>query len=668
MAFRWAWSNGAGSSAATRSPLRIPTIAILILALFAVGLVFPDVPGGWANGVTTPAAWVAEDPGASLDVQQVHEGAIEFQPLPLKPLSLGASGSAFWLRVRIDNPTPQPIVRWLTVGIARLHHVSVFEHIDGAWTARHSGMAHPFVQRDAPTTTPVFSFDLPAQAAHDIYVRIASETLLLVRPQLWEPVDFVLAEDRQTRQEYFGAGITALALLLGVLLAAILRESSFLILGLMALAYLLFRWSASGLAFAELWPDSPQWAVRSIGFFTAALGFLLTLLHRRLLETRRLTPYGDRALAVLCAGFVVLALALLVTPHRHAMQALMLWGLLLSITSPIIGYLCWQRGAPLFGYFFAGYALPWHFIELQYFASLGWFPTASGWLIGYNRAWALLLSATIVLIALGTRIVGLRRAREAAKRKQFAELEATVALRTAEMREARELAEQALADQRRLLTMASHEFRAPLASIGAAAQLLELDCAPDKRQVLGRITRATARLKHFLDNCLTGERLASTGWTLHESRVSLANLLGEVVEEIGRTTSTHRIILEPVPQDLAVTADPHLLRVQLANLIENAAKYSPHGTEIVLRVRRDGAENLVICILDQGPGIAPEDLPYLFDKFYRSERVGSISGSGLGLYVAQRIAHLHGGDLLAREAPGGGAQFDCVLPKERICS
>lgn len=665
MARQSAWSEyWKGLNRSSRVNLGAATLA---LALLMVGLIFPDVPGSGGAGALPTEVSLAEDPSAALSVEEVAAGALEFRPLPSPRMSLGSTSSAFWMRIRVDNPDPEPDTRWLTAGIARLHHVSLFELRDGKWAANHSGMAQPFAQRVASTTTPAFALELPARSSKEVYVRVAGETLLLVKPQIWAPTDFILAEVKQTRQEYFVAGITVLSLLVCLLLAVILREASFLIFGLIALAYMLFRWSASGLAFGELWPESPEWALRSIGFFSVALGFLVTLLHRHLFETRRRIPYADNVLRVLCLGFGILGVATLVDSNQNVIMAVMLWGLLASVFSPILGYLCWRRGAPLFGYFFAGYALPLQLIELQYFASIGWLPSASGWLISYNRAWALLLSATIMLIALGTRIAGLHRAREASKRRQVAVLERTVAQRTSEMRAANEVAGQALADQRQLLAMAAHEFRAPLANIGAAAQLLELDCRPERRHVLERITRATARLKQFLDSCLTGERLASSHWTLHESRVDLPALLKTIVEEMRRASPTHELRLVLGTCDAFIRADLPLLRVLLNNLLENAIKYSPQGTAVELRLQRrsDGAVVLAVC--DQGPGIAADDMPRLFDKFYRSERVGNISGSGLGLYIAQRIARLHGGEIQVRRAPGGGACFDIVLPKERIC-
>lgn len=640
-------------------------VAGLALIFFFVGLIFPDVPGNDSRNVIAPTGWaVAEDPGATLKVEDVAAGALDFRESHVKRMSLKASDAVFWLRIRVDNHEATPVTRWLTVGIARLHEVSFFEQNEGVWRAHHSGMAHPFTERDVPTITPVFVLDLPAGSSREVLVRVASETLLLIQPRLWAPHDFIAAEAAETRQEFFGAGVAMLALLVGVLLAVILREMSFMLFGMMVVAYLLFRWSASGLAFAELWPDSPGWALRSIPVFLAVLGLLLTLLHRHLLETRRRLPRADRVLRILGIGFSILVVAALIEPNRHVILALMTWGLLLSVFSPVLGYLAWRHGTPLFGYFLASYVLPWHLIELQYFASMGWLPRASGWLIGYNRAWALILVATVVLIALGTRIRQLLRARE----QQLAALEITVAQRTAEMREARELAEEALADQRRLLAMASHEFRAPLANIGAAAQLLGLDCQSDKRDVVERITRATSRLKHFLDNCLTEERLAPGGRALHESRIALPLLLRETVDNMRCLSPAHTLYLTLEAATPDAHGDAQLVRVLLNNLLENAIKYSPKGSviEVSAQCRGDGA--LSVSVQDQGPGIAAGDLHNIFHKFYRSDRVGNIPGTGLGLYVAQHVARLHGGEIEVHSLHGHGARFTFVLPRERVCA
>lgn len=644
-------------------------IVILVLVLLFLGIQFPHVPQSGSEPATIPPVWFAEDTTAALGPAEVLAGRLTFQPLPSERMSFGATDSAIWLRIQVDNPESRPITRWLTAGIARLHHVTLYQYGDGEWMTRRGGMAYPFVDRDTPTITTAFALDLPAKSSQEFLVRVASDTLILIQPQLWEPLDLAVAEERQAQQEYFGAGATLLILVVCLLLAILLREPGFLIFALTALAYQLFRWSASGLAYRELWPESPEWALRSVGFFMALLGSLMVLLHRYLLDTPPRLPRADRVLTLLLSGFILLAGAALFEPGRHMIMALMLWGLLLTLVSPVLGFMAWRRGVPLFGYCLAGYALPWHLIEFQYFSSMGWLPFTGGWLVEYNRAWAMLLSAAIILTVLGARVHRMRRERERTERNRVTELEIAVAQRTAELQEAKEMAEGALADQQRLLDMVSHECRTPLANVRAATQVLELTChAPNQAPVLERIHRAVVRLGQFLDNCLTNGRLASGGWVLDEKRFSVTELLKESLAHIRQTSQSHRFSLTAPSELPDMRGDPHLLRVLIHNLLENATKYSPPGSCIELSARYQDDDWLVLSILDEGAGINEEELDLIFEKFYRSERAGNISGAGLGLYLVKRIAMLHDATVEAHNRRPKGACFGVSFPVKRLCT
>jgi signal transduction histidine kinase len=119
--------------------------------------------------------------------------------------------------------------------------------------------------------------------------------------------------------------------------------------------------------------------------------------------------------------------------------------------------------------------------------------------------------------------------------------------------------------------------------------------------------------------------------------------------------------------DVRVAGDPARLRQCLENVLANAIQKSPATGAINIFVRREERADRTRCavveVIDEGPGIPPEQLPYLFERF-RSGRGGE-GGLGLGLYIAKRIAAIHGGDLVAESRPGKGARFTLTLPLER---
>jgi two-component system sensor histidine kinase MprB len=211
--------------------------------------------------------------------------------------------------------------------------------------------------------------------------------------------------------------------------------------------------------------------------------------------------------------------------------------------------------------------------------------------------------------------------------------------------------------QRQLVADASHELRTPLTSIRANVELLERarDMEPGERaQVLasvrGQLEDLTILVGDLVDLARPGERAGEQPEDLR-----LDELVRDAVQRARR--------LAPASQ-FALSADPcmvHGSRARLAraigNLLDNAVKWSPPGEPIEVRV--DAGE---VTVRDHGPGIADDDLPHVFDRFYRARAARGLPGSGLGLAIVKQVAEGHGGSVLAESAPGGGARLRISLP------
>ncbi len=223
-----------------------------------------------------------------------------------------------------------------------------------------------------------------------------------------------------------------------------------------------------------------------------------------------------------------------------------------------------------------------------------------------------------------------------------------------------EAEKQVRAEQRRLIAMLAHEVRSPLGVISATAQTLQLTATGDEpaQERVAKIHRASRRLSELVDGCLAEERLDSPDMVLEPATLDLAQLLAAVGEE-ARAVHGRDIHLD-APGPLMLTADPALLRIAVSNLIENAAKYTGADTVIEMAARREGGSCLV-TVADHGTGIAPEDLPRIFDKYFRAEATGATPGAGLGLHIVKRIVERHGGRVAAASGPEG-SRFAIRLP------
>lgn len=216
----------------------------------------------------------------------------------------------------------------------------------------------------------------------------------------------------------------------------------------------------------------------------------------------------------------------------------------------------------------------------------------------------------------------------------------------------------------------SHELRTPLSVIKGYVETLvdSHDAIPfaDRDRFLKTIQRHAERLNSLLDDLLALSRLESASPGLARERVELGPLLASALEDFRARPAAegHRFSLSVDPAEPVVLADPLKLGQVLDNLVSNALKYTPRGSRIDLAVRIASVDTLEIAVRDNGPGIPDEDLPHIFERFYRVDKGRSREkgGTGLGLSIVKHIVQLHGGRVWAESRVGVGTSFLFTLP------
>ncbi len=218
-----------------------------------------------------------------------------------------------------------------------------------------------------------------------------------------------------------------------------------------------------------------------------------------------------------------------------------------------------------------------------------------------------------------------------------------------------------------MLTSLSHDLRTPLASIlGAATTLLSshrLYDAEQTEELLTTIREEAERLDRFVGNLLDMSRLEAGALGVKPEPVDVTELADSAIKRSSRRLSGHHIVLD-LPDGLPlVSADPLLLEQAIVNLLDNAAKYAPASTSIAIRARA-AEKKVLLAIEDEGPGIAPDELPHIFDKFYRAKAADRrVAGTGLGLAVARGFVEAMGGSLNAgNRTDRSGAVLTISLP------
>lgn len=221
--------------------------------------------------------------------------------------------------------------------------------------------------------------------------------------------------------------------------------------------------------------------------------------------------------------------------------------------------------------------------------------------------------------------------------------------------------------QRNFVAMASHEFRTPLTVIdGQAQRLIKVGDRLAPEEILeraGRVRAAVRRMTNVLETLISSARLldADTGLYFHPLPFNPAALLHDVCQMHREASSDAWVIERLAPLPATMVGDPRLLFQALSNLVSNAVKYSPVGKPVWVRAVVDG-ERLVVLVEDEGMGIAAEDLPRLFQRYFRGANARGMVGTGIGLYLVKTVVALHGGDVEVHSDPGKGSRFTLRLP------
>jgi two-component system sensor histidine kinase KdpD len=216
-----------------------------------------------------------------------------------------------------------------------------------------------------------------------------------------------------------------------------------------------------------------------------------------------------------------------------------------------------------------------------------------------------------------------------------------------------------------LLSAVSHDLRTPLSVVtGAASTLMESDLTLDRqvqRELLGSILSEAERLNRLVANLLDMTRLEAGALEVRKEWQSIEEILGAALASLSRHLQDHQVVTQ-LPADLPlVPMDDLLIQQVLVNLLENAAKYAPPKSPIEVRAFvADG--RLAVDVADRGPGLPPNDLERVFEKFYRAPDSTGRPGAGLGLAICRGIVELHGGQIRAENRPGGGTVIRFTLP------
>ncbi|WP_293778398.1 sensor histidine kinase [uncultured Oxalicibacterium sp.] len=591
-----------------------------------------------------------------------------------------AVDAAVWIRFSLRGTRTDPHAYWLEVEPAILEHVTLYSlQPDGNVTQHAAGSLLPFSQRGITYRHAIFQLDLPAGETRQYYLRVDSGMWRTARLTVWEPMAFLAASG--TEQLGFGLyiGMYALLVLASLWFERVMRDKVYLCFALYVTACIFITLISTGLWQQYVMPESGRvivqfYALSFVMMIGAAVQFFVVFvgLHR----TRpRLTRHGLLGIWALCAVTMCASLA---GYHRYALYFFNLTVIFVILPLGVLflsGPAMRSENEIRLTFVGGGFLLVMSYL---YSAASSYHVLAPNWLTNNIMYISSMTFFLIVFYAISRRYYTMRLAQETAQREMLRlshrserELEKLVDERTRALKEAKQSAESALnhahavqQEQRHFIATVSHELRTPLAVIDASAQNLQRDAAvaSDKHQLrVQKIRQATKRLSSLFNDYLSDERFAQLSQPMVPQEVAVAPLFADTIEA-AFTLSDHHTLQMQVAPDLHLWADPYGLRLTLRTLVDNAVKYSPPGSTVLLSAQAD-IDGWTIDVHDDGLAIAEDERVLIFERYYRGRASASRVGTGLGLALARRFAEQHGGTLQLLCPPSGGNVFRLTLPR-----
>lgn len=596
-------------------------------------------------------------------------------------LNFGFTSSAYWIRVPLqrDPDTPRDWLLELPYG-----KINQLDFYPPNGTRVHTGSSRPFSSRPYFDRFFVLPFEAPKSSEH-LYLRVTSRHGLTVPIHLWQPEAY---RQHQQNQEflfflYYGA-LIALTLY-GLLIFLSLKDLRFLLYSCFILTAGLGMFASNGFGRLLLWPNAPDFDEISRSAFLSLAAFFSVQFARKFLLDTWDKSWLSRSMRLSQFTFLVscsMTVLHLVFPIllRTANQLLMLNALLIGvlISAACIRALLQKRGGIRF--FLIGWLVLWAGICVAAARSFGWAPSTG--FTSYAVQMSTVVEIVLMALALGDR---LRIENEAHNAAQQQALEANRALlemtqaseeklkqavheRTLQLESAFKT-EKTLREQYvRFGSMISHEFRTPLGIIQSQASLMRKENTLGINEVPKRadaIFSATQRLTVMFDKWLNSDAITQALENTEPVFIDLPAWLHTLVQTNPHLVLNHRVQLNMHPKVQQVLADEYQLGVAMTNLIDNAAKYSPEHSTILIETRdKDGF--IGIAVTDQGTGIPQEALSKVFSAFFRLAPESRVRGVGLGLSIVQRIVHSHGGHVDLSSPQGFGACFCIWFPAKSL--
>lgn len=633
--------------------------ALLLLALAGAG----PVRAGRAAGLELAAGTTDTSLGGQFGRLIDHDRALSFADVlradaegRFEPRSdfrgVGQTRDIHWYRFDLRRARGAPADWILELGEAYIDHLDLYVPIDPTRPAAaprdfrviRMGDFVPYSQRPMRTRLHATPLTLPEEATVTVYLRVDSVSAISLFGTLRTPEAFVARQSMVMLFQGVFFGVLAILVLGYAALGLTLKDSALLAYtGYVGTVFVYYLF-ANGVA-ATLLPDSPGWlmnlGVGGTGFCGVAAAVFM---WDRLLDLRRNFPRLHRLYMVTALVGVTLA-PTAVTP-------------LFSVTNPLFSLVTSGLTLLSFGLVVTLIRRNPRDVGLRFFlattltaatgVTLAQASLRGAIPVDYVFADPYQIASVLGMLILGTGLT--LRIRQLQTERVRAEQETAFATTRAE-------------EQRTFVVMLSHEFRTPLASIDGAAQMIALtggltDPASLKR--LDRIRATTRKLSDLVEMFLSSDALDQGALALRPEPTPLGSLLDQALGGLAAAEEEARVTVAVSVPQRPVCGDPQFLGVAVGNLVQNALRYSSPDTTVAVTAWEE-PDGVAISVADRGRGMSAEEVARIGTIYFRADSSRGTKGSGIGLYMTQKIVAAHGGTLRVESVKGEGSIFTIRL-------
>nr|WP_295835072.1 sensor histidine kinase [uncultured Azospirillum sp.] len=653
--------------------VRLRRIARLFVLLWAVLPLFAGAAHAVGAAVqplllepTTTSATLAGhfarlvDPDRKLDFAEVLKADADGGMEPREDFrGAGQTRDIHWYRFDLMRAPGAPADWLLEMGEAYIDHLDLFipkataaakvaggrPQEPAAYRLVRLGDFVPFSQRPMKTRLHALTLTLPEGQPVSLYLRVDSVSAIRLSARVWAPAAYIGHQTTDLLFQGLFLGVLGILVLGYVALGLLLRDGALLAYtGYVATVFCYYLF-ANGIA-ATLLPDLPGWFMNMMVGSSGFLGFAAALIMWvYILDLRTWARWLRRCYQ----GLALLALLMLpstVSPLYTLTNPIVTLSALIVVVVALVltARMTWlNRGDPTPRFYLASTLISLGGLLLTQMSLRGVLPADFAVADPYQ------ISSMLAVLVLGTGLA-LRIGRLQTERLRARE-ESAFATKRAE-------------EQRSFVAMLSHEFRTPLASIDSAAQMIELSGAVDAPSALTRLQRirnTTRKMAELVELFLSADALDQGALALKPEPVALGQLLEEVRAGLMGTEAEERLELSVEAPDRALLADAPFLGVAIGNLVQNALRYSPPDTSVRVSAGDEG-DGIVIRVADQGRGMSPDEVERIGSIYFRASSSRGTKGSGLGLYMTQKIVAAHGGTLTVESVRDEGSVFTIRLP------